>query len=416
MQLKLIRLTERADDSRHIGERTISHASTKASRSPLVRSVTSPAEARNYALRGGAAPMVAPIERPPVTPSVSAPPAPPGVNLTSGLRPLIAALILVALIPSLILASVFWFGAVTPPAQQPAAPAPAAQANLSPVLTSPASIEASAGDEIGFPIALDGTDAVPARSVIAIAGLPQGSLFTDGRPYGEAEWNLRSDQIGDLRLVLPDGANGESILIIKLIAPDGTVLAGAETILKVTPAAIEQEAEPDAGDAALVAVEDELSGEARPAPMEAAMAPSGEAAVTPSGHATPEQSGDAAPAPSGDSVTPSGEPEHTGSIPTETDGANFVQPSDHVNLRDGPSSSSRILGVVAKGAKVEVTERKRGWLLVTNKATSEQGWIYSGYVEGATKSSLAKRASRAEPEQKSESSFWSNVGQWFSSD
>ena len=69
--------------------------------------------------------------------------------------------------------------------------------------------------------------------------------------------------------------------------------------------------------------------------------------------------------------------------------------------------------MVAKGAKVEVTERKRGWLLVTNKATSEQGWIYSGYVEGATKSSLAKRASRAEPEQKSESSFWSRVGDWF---
>ena len=147
---------------------------------------------------------------------------------------------------------------------------------------------------------------------------------------------------------------------------------------------------------------------------DASMAPPIEAASAPSGDATPEQSGDAAPAPSGDSVTPpSGEREHTGSIPTETDGANFVQPSDHVNLRDGPSSSSRILGVVAKGAKVEVVDRKRGWLQVTNPATSEQGWIYSGYIEGATKSSLAKRASRAEPEQKSESSFWSRVGDWF---
>ncbi len=72
------------------------------------------------------------------------------------------------------------------------------------------------------------------------------------------------------------------------------------------------------------------------------------------------------------------------------------------------------MGVVAKGVKVEVTDRKRGWLQVTNPATSEQGWIYSGYIEGASKTSLrTRRAAVAQPEQKSEG-FWSNVGQWLS--
>src|SRR4029078_8282157 len=104
------------------------------------------------------------------------------------------------------------------------------QARLRRALPRPATIEASAGEEIGFPIALDGTDGVPARSIIAIAGLPRGSTFSDGRPYGEAEWNLRSDQIDDLRLILPESANGESKLTIKLIAPDDAVIGASQRL------------------------------------------------------------------------------------------------------------------------------------------------------------------------------------------
>ncbi len=94
--------------------------------------------------------------------------------------------------------------------------------------------------------------------------------------------------------------------------------------------------------------------------------------------------------------------------PTEDEEpANWVQPSAYVNLRDGPSSSSRVVGVIAKGAKVPVLERKRGWLQVINPATSEKGWIYSGYVDGGVKPRpRTKRAAKQEPEQKSESSFW----------
>jgi hypothetical protein len=418
VQLKIVPLADRPGGNRRIDS---TYPTITTARMPPVWSVASLTEARKHALRGAEAPVAAPLGRPavkpamvapPVKPAVIAPLATPGVKPTSRLGILIGALGFLALVPNVILASMFWSGPSDKPSQEPTAhaaamtQAPAMQTSLSAVLTAPATIEASAGEEIGFPVALDGTDAVPPRSIIAIAGLPQGSLFSDGRPYGEAEWNLKSDQIGDLRLTLPDNANGESRLTIKLIAPDGAVIADAETLLKV--AAPAQEAQPPAdSELATAALPDNEGDEATPAPVEAAIAPAGDAAAAPSAEATPAPS--AKPA-----KPPSGENEHTGSIPTETDGANFVQPSDHVNLRDGPSSSSRILGVVAKGAKVEVLDRKRGWLQVTNKATSEQGWIYSGYIEGASKSSLASRASRlAAPEQKSDDSFWSRVGDWF---
>ena len=321
------------------------------------------------------------------------PPSPPGFTLTSGVRTLIAALVLVALVPNLILGAMFWFGAINPPSPQPATPAPTIQTSLPAVLTAPATIEATAGEEVGFPIALDGTDGVPARSIIAISGLPQGSRFSDGRPYGEAEWNLRSDQIGDLRLILPDTANGESKLAIKLIAPDDVVIADAKTILKVVPAATEQAAEPDGANAAMAAIQDTVGVEERLTPQEAAIAPSSDPAKPPSDTADQALSNQ---------------------TEKDEDRAEWVQPSAYVNLRDGPSSSSRILDVIAKGAKLTVTERKRGWLQVTNPATSEKGWIYSGYIEGAPKVRHGtKRAARAEAEQKSES-FWSSVGQWLS--
>ena len=89
-------------------------------------------------------------------------------------------------------------------------------------------LEAKAGGNITFPIALDGTDGVPARSIIAIRGLPQGSKLSSGRPYDETEWNLKPDEIGDLQLALPGNGSSEAKLIIQLVAPDGAIIADAD--------------------------------------------------------------------------------------------------------------------------------------------------------------------------------------------
>ena len=163
----------------------------------------------------------------------------PFLAFLSGIRTLVAGLILVALVPNLTLGAIFWLGVFDTPWSMPSAhppnesSGPAAQSAVpSPVLSSPAMLEAAAGGNITFPITLDGTDGVPARSIIAIRGLPQGSKLSSGRPYDETEWNLKPDEIGDLHLVLPSNASGEAKLIIQLVAPDGAILADAATLLK----------------------------------------------------------------------------------------------------------------------------------------------------------------------------------------
>jgi uncharacterized protein YgiM (DUF1202 family) len=91
-----------------------------------------------------------------------------------------------------------------------------------------------------------------------------------------------------------------------------------------------------------------------------------------------------------------------------------------VNLREAPSSSATVLGVVAKGADLPVLDRKRGWVQVTDPASGKQGWIYSGLLEGAEAAKTDRRVKRvgpakaeAEAEPKSDS-LWSRLGRWLS--
>src|SRR6478672_4220740 len=99
----------------------------------------------------------------------------------------VAGLVLIALTPYLTLGAIFWLGAVNIPWSR--SPTTVARPSVvpAPVLSSPPALEASAGGDITFPIALDGTDGVPARSIIAIKGLPQGSKLSSGRAYDETD-------------------------------------------------------------------------------------------------------------------------------------------------------------------------------------------------------------------------------------
>jgi Bacterial SH3 domain len=414
-QLKLILPASKAGDHHDKG-RARSHSLTAAELA-VVQRFAPPIPAREGPPTSEPQKQVE-LERPPVAEQPPAPPPPPipapsaapsGLTLTPSMRMLIGGLIVAALVPNLILGSVFLFGGTNSSAPTAETAVPVTDAASPPaVLTTPPILRAAAGDQVPFPIALDGTDGVPARSIIAISGLPHGANFSDGRPYGDTEWNLRSDQIGDLRLILPDTASGESKLAIKLIAPDGAVVAHSDTTLEVAPAPTEQAGAPASADAALAAIQEDVGVEERITPGQAAAAPPGDAATAPAEELAEPQSDNADQTASASAQTE-----------TEESAANTVRPSAYVNLRDGPSSSSRIVGVVAKGAKLSLTERKRGWLHVTDPATSKEGWIYSGYIEGGKKSRpRVKRTARTEPAQKpasssaSSSSFWSNVGRW----
>ena len=281
------------------------------------------------------------------------------------IRALVAGLVLAALIPNLMLGAIFWLGAVDIPGSRFAAitandktVAPPS-AVPTPVLSSPPSLEASPGGEITLPIALDGTDGVPARSIIAIKGLPQGSKLSSGRPYDETEWNLKPDEIGDLHLILPSNASGESKLIIQLVATDGAILADAATILKMPTNSAANiptsnvEIEPTQAQVSEQRTQglEDRGAEGTLANLDAAMARPGDPVPLPTRR--PAQ--------------------------TSNDDANWITLTS-VNLRERPTRSARAIGVVAKDAKLRVIARKNRWVQVTNLATSEKGWIYARHV------------------------------------
>src|SRR6476646_687954 len=176
----------------------------------------------------------------------------PGPRLS---RTLLAVLIVVSLIPAATIGVMLWHGEIRTPwsidvavgndsqtldAQQTSSPSPVAETlqpkqdveALSVTLTVPSTIEAEAGKESPFSIMLSSADP-PLRSIITIQGLPEGTTFSDGRPYGDGGWTLKPDEVSDLRLRLPKGASGHTNLSVALVGADGSPIAGAATQLNV---------------------------------------------------------------------------------------------------------------------------------------------------------------------------------------
>jgi hypothetical protein len=177
-------------------------------------------------------------------------------------RGLLIASLIVSLVPTAIILALVWQGAIRLPgkaatplvidpddrakqeevavaamAAVPVVSAAAQEIEVKPeiVVTAPARIEAKSGEEVDFNIAIDSADSLPARSVIAIRAMPPGAAFSQGRPYDATEWNLRPDEIGDLRLILPKDASGTSEMRVELMAADGSILASATTAIVVAP-------------------------------------------------------------------------------------------------------------------------------------------------------------------------------------
>ena len=157
----------------------------------------------------------------------------PGVPL----KALIAAVIGGALVPTTILFALLWQGTMQTPNDGAGAFSAAAEPEIA--LSSPQRIEAKAGEQIDFPIAIDATEKLPSRSVVVVSAMPDGASFSEGRPYGATGWSLRPDEIGELRFRLPEARSGAFDMLIELLAADGAVLAQSETRLNVTAAPAE---------------------------------------------------------------------------------------------------------------------------------------------------------------------------------
>jgi len=265
----------------------------------------------------------------------------------------------------------------------------------SPVLTAPAFLEATAGESIFLPIALDGTDGVPAHSSIVITGLPQGSTLSNGRPFGDTGWKLERDEIGDLQLVVPNSTSGQAKLTIQLIAPDATLVTDADILLQVATApqgSLPRNAV-DTDDAPLVPVNQGLareSPEVRPDPGVREVKPSATAEVKPSAAATEREEKPVQSEPR----TVQSQHRATAKRTAANVGTNEVKTSMFVNLRQAPSPSAKVIRVVAKGTKLPVVARKGRWVQVTDPANSAKGWIYMG---NASPPGTMKPSAPAEP-------------------
>lgn len=309
----------------------------------------------------------APEAPPPVDvkPGAPAPQPLPLAGLTSGIRKLTAALVVAALLPNLTLA-LFWLGLIDPPWSESAAPPrkesalPVAQpATPRPVLSAPHRLEALQGETVSFPIALDGTDGVPDRSLIVIQGLPPGSTLSDGYSFGETEWRLKPDEIGDLRLAVAQSAGGEATLLVQLVAPDASIIATTSTTLRTR-----SEPRSDPGPYEVTEAAQVLDVEA--GELEANVAPRVDALDTAS---IDTASIDAMPLPDR-RPEPPGDP-------------NWIRPTAWVNLRESAAATAPVVAIVAKGVKLRVIGRKRGWVQVSNPGTEQSGWIYAGNLAAA---------------------------------
>lgn len=309
-------------------------------------------------------------------------------------------------------------------------------------LAAPPILEAKAGETTSLALALSRTDALPARSTIAIRGLPQGSMMSSGRPYGEGGWNLRSDEIGSLQLILPKAAEGKATLAIRVVTPGGEEIASAETLLKVLPETDSSEATevPEQNEPAAAlneGVQPFVTGGSQQfsfdtmlalgATSDAIIASRSRLAAELPTSPTADQLLESAP---NRGAAKPNNPEHpkvqdgpatAKANPAQTqndDAASRVVLTAFVNLREGPSSSSRVIGVMEKDSEFRVIGRKRAWLKVTDAANSQTGWIYSRYAAYPTTSRHANREAlpstlgSSKSDSDSDGSFWTRLGRW----
>jgi TPR repeat protein len=75
-----------------------------------------------------------------------------------------------------------------------------------------------------FALSINADGVVPDHSLIAIHGLPNGTVLSAGRSNGAGGWILAPDDLGaGLSITLGDGPIGSSDLVVQLLTPEGRV-------------------------------------------------------------------------------------------------------------------------------------------------------------------------------------------------
>jgi len=246
-------------------------------------------------------------------------------------------------------------------------------------LSSPDRIEAKAGDVIEFPVAIDATDALPVRSIIAVTALPEGATFSQGRPYGVTGWSLRPDEIADLQLRLPE-PGGASNIRLELIAADGTVLAQSETRLSIAPSSADTAAVVAASasnpfEQVATAETTRSIDNASPPPQQKPAASAGAAPTVKVNTVKVVTIPAPQPARPHDGSYALGPPPEEPRAPAE-----WMETKSAVDMHAKAEKSSETVKVAGKGLKLRVMARHNKWVQVTDPKTSTTGWIYNRFL------------------------------------
>jgi hypothetical protein len=331
--------------------------------------------------------------------SAAAPAAPRRTG--PGVKGLISCLVGTALIPIAILFVLLWQDMMRQHAARQATEGPAGAASLhgpggtpqskqvatslEVVLTSPERIEARAGETVAFPLAIDATEALPLRSIVAVTGMPEGASFSAGRPFGDNGWSLRPHEIGDLQLHLAP-ESGTSLMRLDLVAGDGTVLARSQTrigvdalppvVAKVDLPSLDVLESPR--DVAALhpfaqAAESAPPAEAPPPPQRKPVAESPALKVNKVKVVTitPPQ-----PKRPHDGAYALGSPADEAQAPGE-----WMETKTAVDMHAKAQQSSETVKVAEGGVKMRVLARDKRWIQVIDPETSTTGWIYDRFLK-----------------------------------
>ena len=263
-----------------------------------------------------------------------------------GMRTLIGVLILVALLPSALFAAMISFGAIH--LNWPA-PWPKTQAATWP--SAPASV---AGALPQTQPETKPTEPKPAAETVNAAPAPQEQ---PSAPAVDPE---------------PRPVNTPTVGPAPEAKPEAVAMASTEPVLELTEPAPEATTDPETT-ASIAAVDDDSGKEELPYDTNLIGVVSWDAKSQDLLGATGVEEVFTSP----EETAPP--PEHLMQSPeAEDDDKKWYTAPQFVNLRKGPTSSSAVISIVAKGAKLEVVGRKRGWVQVANPETSEKGWVYAG--------------------------------------
>lgn len=78
---------------------------------------------------------------------------------------------------------------------------------------------------------------------------------------------------------------------------------------------------------------------------------------------------------------------------TESNGSGIVT-TDHLKLRDGPSTSTKILTLLSKGDIVDILKTEEDWLHIN--VNGQTGWVHSSYID-RDKSTVEEKGKKLKP-------------------